>query len=188
MNACVTFWESWVEIWEKGMILSWYLCLSGSMIERQCIKLEIWGSILSLGTHIFLSVFNISSLKNQYRVTNKMQQHGSVAIPTSVTSSNKCGHDLFFHIYTTYLRYFITPDKFSRLLNYFNGIYVVFSFSSKIYILSVTRYWFLSDDMYCEYTHLLLLLPWRYSPFWALASILLACLLHPLIPSSLRVL
>ena len=32
-------------------------------------------------------------------------------------------------------------------MNYLNGIYVVFSFSCKIYILSVTRYWFLSDDM-----------------------------------------
>ena len=28
-----------------GLILSWYLCLSGSMIERQCIKLEIWVQI-----------------------------------------------------------------------------------------------------------------------------------------------
>ena len=26
------------------MILSWYLYLSGSLLERQCVKLDIWGS------------------------------------------------------------------------------------------------------------------------------------------------
>ena len=41
VNASITFSQSWVEISEEGLILSWYLCLSDSMVERQCIKLEI---------------------------------------------------------------------------------------------------------------------------------------------------
>ena len=59
VRVMITFRESWIEIWMTGrdMFLSWYICLSGSMVGRQCIKLEIWGSDPSFKTQIFLSIF-----------------------------------------------------------------------------------------------------------------------------------
>ena len=59
VNVCITFWESWFEVWEEGLIVSSYLCHSGSMIERQCIKLEIWGSNPSLDTNFSLNIYHV---------------------------------------------------------------------------------------------------------------------------------
>ena len=42
--------------------MSWCLCLSGSVVERQCIKLEILGSNPSLDTNFSLSIYHIRSL------------------------------------------------------------------------------------------------------------------------------
>ena len=90
VDACITFWQSWVEIWEEGLILSWYLCLSGSVVEHQCIKLEIWGSNPSLDTHFseMTEAFTWSLLSNSGLDYRGLSLCSLANTPTATTPEN----------------------------------------------------------------------------------------------------